>query len=99
MSDLMAADEATRNNLVSMATAGTDATTAAQLAASGLKQNMESASADKAVASVGDLFNTLSNAYLFQNLGKYAQGLSSINPYVTRGSTSSSDPHSSYQGT
>ena len=100
MSDLMAADENTRSNLVSMATAGTDATTAAQLASSGLKQNMESAAADKAVASVGDLFGTLANAYLFQNLGKYAQGLNTINPYAARAnSTNTSDPHNSYQGT
>ncbi len=99
MSDLMAADENTRNNLVSMATAGTDATTAAQLAASGLNQNMESAAADKAVASVGDLFNTLTNAYLFQNLGKYAQSLSSINPYAARAaSATTSDPHATYEG-
>lgn len=100
MSDLMSADENTRSNLVSMATAGTDATTAAQLASSGLKQNMESAAADKAVASVGDLFGSLANAYLFQNLGKYAQGLNTINPYAARAnSTSTSDPHNSYQGT
>lgn len=100
MSDLMAADENTRSNLVSMATAGTDATTAAQLASSGLKQNMESAAADKAVASVGDLFGTLANAYLFQNLGKYAQGMSAVNPYAARASSAStSDPHNSYQGT
>ncbi len=101
MSDLMAADENTRSNLVSMATAGTDATTAAQLASSGLKQNMESAAADKAVATVGDLFGSLANAYLFQNLGKYANSMGSVNPYAVRASQNSSanDPHKSYQGT
>ena len=99
MGDLMASDETTRNNLVSMATAGTDATTAAQLASSGLKQNMESATADKAVASVGSLFNDIANAYLYQNLNKYANAIAgSYAPYAQRDATQTPDTHKTYQG-
>ena len=70
---LQAADENTRNNLISMATAGTDATEAAKMAASGLSANLSNSMADRSVATVGSLFNDLSNAYLSQNLSKYAQ--------------------------
>ena len=72
---LQQADETTRNNLISMATGGTDATEAAKLAASGLSQNLSNSMVDRSVATVGNLFNDLSNAYLTQNLSKYAQQL------------------------
>ena len=70
---LQAADENTRNNLISMATAGTEATEAAKMAANGLSANLSNSMADRSVATVGSLFNDLSNAYLSQNLSKYAQ--------------------------
>ena len=65
-------DENTRNNLINMADAGTDATTASQLASSGLANNYNTAAANNAIATVGNLFNNLSQAYLYNNLGKYA---------------------------
>ncbi len=99
MADLQKADETARNNLVSMANAGTDATTAGQLASSQLAANADAASADRAVASVGDLFGSLSNAYLFQNLGKFAQSMGAVNPYVANSSKKqTSDTHSTYGG-
>ena len=99
MSDLQAADENTRNNLVSMATAGTDATTAGQLAASGLRQNMDAARSNASVATVGNLFNDIANAYLYQNLGKYVQGISSSKvPYATNQTTSKIAPQNEYGG-
>ena len=100
MADLQAADENARNNLVSMANAGTDATTAAQLSTNALKQNADAATADKAIASVGDLFGSLSNAYRYNNLSKYAQALSGTNPYLlAQKKTSGLDTHSGDQGT
>lgn len=98
-SDLRAADEQTRSNLVSMAQAGTDATTAGQLANSQLAQNAQAASADRAVASVSDLFGNLSNAYLFQNLSKFANSLGGVNPYAAQAQNkTTADPHSTYAG-
>lgn len=99
-SDLQAADENTRNNLVSMATSGTDATTAAQLAASGLKQNMDAAKSNAAVATVGSLFNDIQNAYLYQNLSKYAQQIANAyRGYGTATTTNASAPEKTYGGT
>lgn len=98
-SDLQAADESTRNNLVSMATSGTDSTTAAQLAASGLKQNMDAAKSNAAVATVGSLFNDIQNAYLYQNLSKYAQQIANTYRGATTTTTSASSPDKTYSGT
>lgn len=96
---LMKADENTRSNLVSMATSGTDATTAAQLANSGLKQNAESAQGNASVATVGNLFNDIQNAYLYNNLSKYVQANAANNPYATAAAnTSQTDTHNTYQG-
>lgn len=96
---LMKADENTRNNLVSMATAGTDATTAAQLANSGLKQNSEAAQSNAAAATVGNLFNDLQNAYLYNSLSKYAQNANASNPYYNAAAqTTQGDTHNTYQG-
>ena len=95
---LQAADENTRNNLISMATGGTDATEAAKLAASGLSQNLNNSLADRSVATVGSLFNDLTNAYLSQNLSKYAQQIA--NNYGSRlnSAQDKTDTHKQYQG-
>lgn len=100
MADLQNADENARNNLVSMANAGTDATTAAQLAANNLRQNADAATADRSVASVGDLFNSMANAYLFNDLSKYLNMAGGVNPYVAqqRQKQTGTDPHKTYQG-
>lgn len=101
MADLQNADENARNNLVSMANAGTDATTAAQLAANNLRQNADAATADRSVASVGDLFSSMANAYLFNDLSKYVNAAGGVNPYLaaTSGKKQGSlDPHQTYAG-
>lgn len=99
MSDLRSSDEQARNNLVNMAQAGTDATTASQLANNSLSQNADAAAADRAVASVGNLFGSMTNAYLMQNLQKYAQSLGSIYPAAaTSTKKDSSSPQNTYSG-
>lgn len=98
--DLMAADEQSRNNLISMATGGTDATTAAQQAAQGMASNIAAAQADKDVATIGNLFNDIQNAYIYSSLGKYAQLLNnSALPYSSSGnSADKTSVKNSYQG-
>lgn len=99
MADLQNSDENARNNLVSMANAGTDATTASQLAINNLRQNADAAASDRAIASVGNLFSGLQNAYLNYDRSKYMTLLNQQNPYVSRGGTSNNlDPHSTYGG-
>lgn len=96
---LQAADENTRNNLISMATGGTDATEAAKLAASGLSQNLNNSLVDRSVATVGNLFNDLSNAYLSQNLSKYAQQIyNNYGAYLNRNNANKGDTQQQYQG-
>lgn len=102
MADLIQNDETTRNNLISMANAGTDATTAGQMAANGLKQNAEIAKANSAIATVGNLFNDISNAYLYNNFNKSAQQIGqTMYPYLNGGSGSAnkSAPQNTYSGT
>lgn len=97
MSDLRNADENARNNLVSMANAGTDATTASQLASNNLRQNASAAAADRAIASVGDLFGSMQQAYLLNNMGKIYSQTSGLNPYVDKAKLGN-DPHATYTG-
>ena len=97
--DLMTADQQTKNNLMGMATSGTDATTANQLAASGLQANAQKAAGNAATAGVGDLFGTMANAYLYNNLGKYAGLLNgtATNPAFS-GDKDKSSTQNTYQG-
>ena len=68
--DLKVADERTRSNLISMAQSGIDTGTAATMALEGLKGNSAQAAAARSGATVGGLFNDLSQAYLInQQLG------------------------------
>ncbi len=62
--DFRVADEQTRSNLISMAQSGIDTGTAAQMALGGLKANADSMAQARAGATVGSLFNDLSQAYL-----------------------------------
>lgn len=62
--DLKVADERTRSNLISMAQSGIDTGTAATMALEGLKGNSQQAAAARSGATVGGLFNDLSQAYL-----------------------------------
>ena len=99
-SSLQAADERTRNNLISMATGGTEATEAAKLAASGLAQNLTDSFVDRSVATVGQLFGDLGNAYLTQNLSKYGTQLANnYGAYLqNRRSGSTGSTRDEYQG-
>lgn len=62
--DLKASDEKTRANLISMAQSGVDTGTASQMALQGLKVNADSVAEQRSGASIGGLFNDLSQAYL-----------------------------------
>lgn len=70
--ELEANDEKTRINLISTAQSGIDTGAAAQQALSGLKANANQASGARVGATVGSLFNDLSQAYLMnqQNQGR-----------------------------
>lgn len=63
-SDLQATDERTRQNLISLAQSGIDTGTAAQLASGQMSAAAEAAKAGTQQASVGRLFDDLSQAYL-----------------------------------
>lgn len=62
--ELRTADERTRSNLINLAQSGIDTGTAAQQALSGLQVNAANASSARAGATVGGLFDDLSQAYL-----------------------------------
>lgn len=68
--DLQAADERTRSNLISMAQSGIDTGSAATLALQGLKANADSVASQRAGASIGGLFNDLSQAYLMNQVNQ-----------------------------
>ena len=62
--DLKASDEKSRSNLISMAQSGIDTGSAATMAANALKVNADSVANQRSGASIGALFNDLSQAYL-----------------------------------
>lgn len=70
--DLKTQDERTRSNLISLAQSGIDTGTAAQQALKGLEVNSANAASARAGATVGGLFNDMSQAYLInqQNQGR-----------------------------
>jgi hypothetical protein len=93
--DFRVADERTRSNLISMAQSGIDTGTAAQMALGGLKANSDSVAQARAGATVGSLFNDLSQAYLINqaNAGRAA----GVNQYGNQWYGVSS-PTQTYQG-
>jgi len=62
--DLQKQDETTRANLISMAQSGIDTGTAASMALNGLSANANQAAQARSGATVGSLFDDLSQAYL-----------------------------------
>lgn len=68
--DLRAADEGTRSNLISMAQSGIDTGSASTMALNGLKVNADSVASQRSGASVGSLFNDMSQAYLLNQQSK-----------------------------
>jgi len=77
--DLRTADERTRSNLISLAQSGIDTGTAAQQSLKGLEVNAANAASARAGSSVGNLFDDLSQAYLFN---QQSQGRQAANPYA-----------------
>jgi hypothetical protein len=71
---LQNADEQTRNNLISLAQSGIDTSTAAQMASQGLKTNADNAASARSAATIGGLFDDLSQGYLTyqRNMGRQA---------------------------
>ena len=61
MADLMAADQTSKNNLLSLAQSGLDLTTASQGAASALRANLQSGESTRLAGGLGDLFGTASD--------------------------------------
>lgn len=89
--DLFAADEKTRANLISLAQSGIDTGTAAQQALQGLSVNAANAAGARAGATVGDLFGSMSQAYL---LGQQYKGMQSgMNPNQNQQWFGVSSPH------
>jgi hypothetical protein len=83
-SDLKAADERTRQNLIGLAQSGIDTGTAASLAAGQSASAAEAAKANAGSATVGRLFDDLGQAYLTNNALKARYG--STTPQQTSGS-------------
>lgn len=71
--DLMANDERTRASLISLAQSGIDVGTAASQALNGLAANAAQARSDTAGATVGDLFGSMGQAYLMNQMRKGMQ--------------------------
>jgi hypothetical protein len=77
--DLRTADERTRSNLISMAQSGVDTGSAATMALGGLQANANSVAGQRSGATIGTLFDDISNAYLVnqqaqgRNAGMYGQ--------------------------
>lgn len=93
--DLKTQDERTRSNLISLAQSGIDTGTAAQQALKGLEVNSANAASARAGATVGGLFNDMSQAYL---INQQNQGRQAGNQYGGQWYGVSS-PAKTYQGT
>lgn len=76
-SDLQSTDEKTRQNLITLAQSGIDTGTASQLAAGQLAAAAQTAKANSQQASVGRLFDDLSQAYLTNTVlkSRYPNGI------------------------
>ena len=68
--DLLSADERTRANLLSLAQSGIDTGTAAQQALKGLEANAANAASARSAATVGDLFGSMTQAYLANQIAR-----------------------------
>lgn len=66
LADLAAADEATRQNLVSLAQGGASVSSSAQAAANALRGNIASAESSGLATDLGDIFNTTRGLFVKQ---------------------------------
>ena len=94
--ELKAQDERTRANLISMAQSGIDTGSAATMAAQGLQANAQQAASQRGGATIGSLFQDLSQAYLI-NQGN--QGRSGVQMPQQQQWFGVSDPRSGTGGT
>ena len=69
-SDLRTADEQSKQNLIAMAQSGIDTGTAQQMASAQLNANAQSALGQRGGATIGNLFDDLSQAYLTRQLAQ-----------------------------
>lgn len=69
VADLRNADQQTRLQLIQLANAGTDATTAATNAATAMRANLATARGSSQTAALGDLFGNTADVYKRQQLG------------------------------
>lgn len=97
---LRGADEATKQNLLSMAQQGLNGADVGSMATAQLQNNLNQRASDQTIAQVGNLFGDLANAYLYSNAAKQLanQNQSLRNIYAKGGSLGVSDTHSSYGG-
>jgi hypothetical protein len=94
--DLKTQDERTRSNLISLAQSGIDTGTAAQQALKGLEVNSANAASARAGSTVGNLFNDMSQAYLYRQM---LQGQNAGNQGAGGQFFGVSSPHKNYAGT
>lgn len=95
---LRSADEATKQNLLSLAQSGISGSDAASMANSQLASNLDSASGDAKASTVGDLFGNLAYMYLYQDA---AQNAAKTNQYLASlygGKSSGLDTHGGDSG-
>ena len=90
------ADERTRANLISLAQSGIDTGTAAQQALNGLEVNAANAASARAGATVGDLFGSMSQAYLMNQMRAGQQA--GMNPNQNQQWLGVSDTRKGYGG-
>lgn len=96
--DLQAQDERTRANLISMAQSGIDTGSAASMALNGLSANANQAAQARSGATVGGLFDDLSQAYLTNQIltGRNA----ALTGYGQQNNvTATASPQTTYGGT
>lgn len=64
LADVLAADEATRQNLLALAQGGASATSAATAASNALRSNIEGARTDSLVGGIGDIFSSTRDLFV-----------------------------------
>lgn len=94
--ELKAADERSRQGLISLAQSGIDTGTAEGLALRGLDASAQNAQGARTGATIGSLFDDLGGAYLFSQIAKGQQA--GANMYGQQGS-GVSNPRATYGGT
>ena len=91
-SDLMAADQQAKNNLLSLTQSGLDMTTAQQNATAAMQANLQSGEATRLAGGIGDIFGTASDFYKkseeerIRRQAEQNYGQSLYSPYYSYGS-------------